>query len=355
MLFCTLRKEKGINTRMKIVRIIFTVIGTILMLFIVLVTFMSYQYPIDDSPNTFSNFYYSLIVIDLLCFAVGGSRLAYMKIKKWREQINLVLKTRETKRRSAIKSMPQQKAPAPVPAPTPFQKPSVPQVSQPQWIQSLYLCENVHPLVTTRYIMGIIMMVGTLASIPFWADLLQPGYELPYVAGATVLFWSGIIIWRAARIKIKLQKTTGFVITMDGLLYYLSLDPSIYKDSRMPFTRLGRMIYNNRKYQQVSEAERVQEEFLNSKEVKEEIEECLNGNQVRDLFCITRMDAPHILRRNISNIRIKYWNEKSNRIEKIILFKDKGYERILSTINKLDQKIDYRKFEKSLRNNDYSN
>ncbi|WP_073590294.1 hypothetical protein [Anaerocolumna xylanovorans] len=349
MQFCTLRKGKGKDIKMKKIGTIFTIIGTILMLFIVFATIMVYQTYADASLSTLSNGYYSLIIINLLCFAVGGFCLAYKRLKKWSGQIKLTLETRKAKRRPAKKSISQQKAP--IPAAIRFQKPSVPDnVSQPQWIQSLYLCENIHPLVMIRYIVGIIMMVGTLLSIPALADMLPPDYELAYITVATVLFWSGVLIWRAARSNIKLQKTTGFVITMDGFLYYLSIDRRIYQNNRMPFTKLGRIIYNSKKIQQISEAERTQEAFLNSKEAKEEIEECLNGNQVRDLLCITRMDAPHILRRNTSNIQIKFWNENPNRIERITLFKNnKGFEQILSAINKLDQKIDYREFQKVLR------
>ncbi len=291
-----------------------------------------------------------MLFCTLRSFAVGGFCLAYKQLKKWNGQIKLTLETRETKRISAKKSISLQKAP--IPAAIRFQKPSVPDnVSQPQRIQSLYLCEDIHPLVEIRYIVGIIMMVGTLLSIPVLADLVPPDYALPYIMVATVLFWSGIIIWRAARSNIKLQKTTGFIITMDGFLYYLSLDLRIYQDNRMSFTKIGRIIYNSKKIQEISEAERAQEAFLNSKEAKEEIEECLNGNKVRGLFRITRMDAPHILRRNTSNIQIKFWNEKLYRIERITLFKNnKGFEQILSSINKLDQKINYREFEKDLHN-----
>lgn len=350
---CTLGKEKGRDIKMKKIGAVFTIIGTILMLFIVVATiqvYRTYYNQANGSPGTFSNVYYGLVIVDLLCFAVGGFCLAYKRLKKWSGQIKQEQEARETKRRPAKESIPQQKAP--VPEAIRFQTPSVPDnVSRPQWIQSLYLCENIHPLVQIRYIVGIIIMAGTLLSIPVFADRLPSGYELAYVTAATVLFWSGVIIWRAARGNIKLQKTTGFVITMDGFLYYLSMDLRIYQDNRMPFTKLGRIIHNSKKIQEISEAERAQEEFLNSKEAKEEIEECLNGDQVRGLFCITRMDAPHILRRNTSNIKIKFWNEKPNRIEKITLFKNnKGFEQILSAINNLDQKIDYRKFEKSLRN-----
>lgn len=330
------------------------------MLFIILVTAQIYQTYADDSPITFSNVYYVFIIIDLLFFAVGGFCLANKQLKKWRGQVKVKRETREAERRlaerrlaerrAAEESIPQQKAP--IPAASQVQKPSVPDnVSQPQWIQSLYLCENIHPLVRIRYIAAIIIMAGTLLSIPVLADRIPPDYLLAYVLAATVLFWSGVFIWRAARTNIKLQETTGFVITMDGLLYYLSVDQSIYQVDRRPFTKLGRIIYNSRKLQQINDAERTQEVFLNSKEAKEEIEECLNGNQVRDLLCITRMDAPHILRRNTSNIRIKFWNEKSYRVERVALYKNnKGFEQILSAINKLDQKIDYRQFEKSLHN-----
>lgn len=335
---------------MKKLAAVFTIIGTILMLFIVVGTIVVYQDSPDDSPIMFSNAYYYLIIVDLLCFAVGGFCLAHKQLKKWSGQIKITLETRKTKRRPEKEIILQQKVP--IPAAIRFQKPSVPDnMSQPQLIQSLYLCESIHPLVKVRYILGIIMMIGTLLSIPVFVDLLPRDYLLAYVTVATVLFWSGIIIWGAARDNIKLQKTTGFVITMDGFLYYLSIDLSIYQDNRWTFTKLGGIIYNSKKIQQIGEAERTQETFLNSKEAKEEIEECLNGNRVRGLFRITRMDAPHILRRNTSNIQIKFWNEKPNRVEKITLFKNnKGFEQILSAINKLDQKIDYKKFQRSLRN-----
>lgn len=339
-------KNERDGHKMKKICTIFTIIGIMLMLFIVVVTTQIYQNSTDDSTIMFSNVYYGFIIIDFLCFAVGGSRLVYKQFKKWSEQIKLILETRKTKKIPAKKSISQHKAP--IPAAIRFQKPSVPDnVSQPQRIQSLYLCENIHPLVTIRYIVGIIMMVGTLASIPVLADQLPPDYTLAYITAATVLFWSGIIILRAARINRKLQKTTGFVITMDGFLYYLSMDLRVYQDNRMPFTKVGEIIHNSREIQQISEAERTQEAFLNSKEAKEEIEECLNGNKVRGLFRITRMDAPQILRKNTSNIQIKFWNENSVRVEKITLFKNnKGFEQILGAIKKLDQKIDYKQFEK---------
>jgi hypothetical protein len=351
---------------MKKIGIIFTIIGAILMLFMVFVTIQSYKYYGDDSMGSLSNAYYYFIIIDVLCFAVGGFCLTYKRLKRWSEQRKLTLKTRELKSKpateTAIKltvkpatelepeSILQQSAR--MSAKTRPQRPSVPgNASQPQSIQSLYLCENVHPLVIIRYIAGIIMMAGTLASIPFLVDIVPEDYILAYVTSATVLFWSGILILRAARFHVKLQKTSGFAVTMEGLLYYLSIDPVVYQDNRIPFTRIGRFIYNNRKIQQEGEAEREQEEFLNSREAIREIEECLNGNQVRGLFCITRMDAPHILRRNTSNICVKYWNEKSNRVEKITLFKNnKGFGQIVSAINQLDQKIDYKRFEKGLHN-----
>ncbi|MDU6265108.1 MAG: hypothetical protein E6600_11475 [Anaerocolumna aminovalerica] len=338
------------DIKMKKIGVVFTIIGIILMLFIVFVTILVYQYDMDDSPIMFSDGYYSLVKIDLLCFAVGSFCFAYKKLKKLSGQIKLTMETRKAEKRPAKKSIWHQKAP--IPAVIRFQRPNVPDnVSRPQWIQSLYLCENIHPLVIIRYILGIIMMVGTLLSIPILANQLPPDYELAYITVATVLFWSGILIFVAARNNIKLQKTTGFVITMDGFLYYLSINLSIYQDSRIPLTKLGSIIYNSRKIQRISEVERTQEAFLNSKEAKEEIEECLNGKQVRDLFCITRIDAPQILRRNISNIKIKFWNEESNRVERITLCKNnKGFQQILSTINKLDQKINYKVFEKSLRN-----
>ncbi len=342
---------------MKKMGIVFTMIGTLFMLFIVVVTIGVYKtYSTDNSRVTFSNVYYGFIIIDLLFFAVGGFCLAYKPLKKWREQRTIALEAKKRERRPvkeaipAKEAIPQQKAP--IPAVIQIRKPSVPDhISQPQLLQSLYLCENIHPLVGIRYIMGIIMMAGSLLSIPVLADRMPPDYELAYIITATVLFWSGYIIWSAARNKAKLQKTTAFGITMDGFLYYLSLDPIIYEDDRRPITKLGKIIYNSKKLQRVSEAERTQEAFLNSKEAKEKIEDCLNGNQVQDLLCITRMDAPHIFRRNLSNIRIKFWNEKSKRVEKITLFKNnKGFEWILNATSKLDQKIDYRKFEKSLRN-----
>lgn len=338
------------DINMKKIGIIFTIIGTILMLLLVFVTIMVYQTYADASLSSFSNGYYGLAIINLFCFAVGGFCLAYKKIKKWGGQIKLAQEARETKQ-IPVKTISKQKAP--IPAASRSQKPIVPDhISQPQSIQSLYLCENIHPLVRIRYIVGIIMAAGTLLSIPVLADLVPPDYALLYIMAAMVLFWSGIIIWGAARSNIKLQKTTGFAVTMDGLLYYLSLDLRLYQDNRSSFTKLGRMINNSKKFHEINEAESAQETFLNSKEAKEEIEECLNGNKVRGLFRITRMDAPHITRRNTSNIKLKFWNEKSDRIEKITLFKNiKGFEQILSAINKLDQKINYREFEKDLRNN----
>ena len=334
------------------------------MLFMVFVTIQSYKYYGDDSMGSLSNAYYYFIIIDVLCFAVGGFCLTYKRLKRWSEQRKLTLKTRELKSKpateTAIKSTvkPATKPAAEsilqqsaqISAKTRPQKPSVPDnASQPQSIQSLYLYENAHPLVIIRYVVGIIMMIGALASIPFLVEIVPEDYILVYAIAGTVLFWSGLFILRAARFHVKLQKTSGFVVTLDGLLYYLSLDPIVYQDKRIPFTRLGRFIYNTKKIQQEGKAEREQEEFLNSKEAKEEIEECLNGNQVRGFFRIARMDAPHILRRNTSNIHVKYWNDTLKRVEKITLFKNnKGMEQILSTINKLDQKIDYRRFEKGL-------
>ncbi|BCJ93829.1 hypothetical protein acsn021_13980 [Anaerocolumna cellulosilytica] len=326
------------------------------MLFIVIVTTQIYKYYGDDSIGSFSNAYYYIILIDVLFFAVGGFCLTYKQLKKRSEQRKQILEARKAQSKPATKpvakpateSVSQQTAPKP--APTRLQKPSVPgSASQPQSIQSIYLYENAHPLVIIRCVVGIIMMTGSLASIPFLVEIVPEDYILAYATAATVLFWSGLLILGAARSHAKLQKTSGFVVTLDDLLYYLSIDPIVYQDKRIPFTRLGRFIYNTKKMQQVSEAERAQEEFLNSKDAKEEIEECLNGNQVRGLFRIARMDAPHIMRRNTSNIHVKYWNEKLSRVEKITLFKNnKGIQQILSTINKLDQKIDYKEFEKSL-------
>lgn len=344
------------DIKMKKMGIVFTIIGAILMLFMIFVTIQSYKYYGDDSMGSFSNAYYYFILIDLLFFVVGGFCLTYKQLKKRSEERKLTLETRKAQSKPATKpvvkpateSISQQNAPNP--APTRLKKPSVPgSASQPQSIQSLYLYENAHPLVIIRCVVGIIMMTGSLASIPFLVEIVPEDYMLAYATAGTVLFWGGLLILRAARFNVKLQKTSGFVVTMDGLLYYLSIDPIVYQDKRIPFTRLGRFIYNTKKIQQESEAERAQEEFLNSKEAKEEIEECLNGNQVRGLFRIARMDAPHIMRRNTSNIHVKFWNEKLNRVEKITLFKNnKGIQQILSTINKLDQKIDYKKFEKGL-------
>lgn len=329
---------------MKKIGIAFTITATILMLFLIFVTAVVYRVSAGYySPAMFSNVYYNIVIIDVLCFVAGGFCLSYNKLKKRSEQTKSGL---ETGKSASQKTAPSQAA-------IRIKKPSVPdQISQPQWIQSLYLCENIHPLVRIRYMMGVILMAGTLLSIPFLADRLPPDYELACVLSVTVLFWIGVITWTTARTKIKLQRTTGFVITMDGFLYYLNIDPGIYQDSRLPITKLGRIIYNNKKLQRINEAERTQETFLNSKEAKEQIEECLNGNQTRGLFCITRMDAPHVLRRNISNVQIKFWHENLNCVEKIMLFKNnKGYEQILNVINKLDQKIDYREFEKNLRKN----
>ncbi len=346
-------KSEGNGRKMKKIGIIFTIIGTIFMVFMVIATIAVYQTYENTSPSSFSNGYYGLVIINLLCFVIGGFCLAYKKIKKWGGQIKLAQENKETKP-IPVKTIPKKKAP--IPAAIRSNKPIVPDnVTQPQLVQSLYLCENIHPLVQIRYIAGIIMAAGTLLSIPVLANLVPPDYALPYIMVAVVLFWSGIIIWGAARSNIKLQKTTGFVITMDGFLYYLSLDLRLYQNNRMPITKLGRIIYNSKKAHEINEAERAQETFLNSKEAKEEIEACINGNKVRGLFRITRMDAPHITHRNTSNIQIKYWNEKAYRIEKITLFKNnKGFEQILSAINKLEQKINYRELIKELRISDYS-
>ena len=232
-----------------------------------------------------------------------------------------------------------------------IQKPSVPDyVSQSQTIQSLYLCENLHPLIGIRYVLGILMMAGSLISIPILAEQIPEEFTLTYVLTATVLFWLGVFILVAARNKSRLQKTTGFITTTEGYMYYLSIEPSVYQQERTPITKLGKIIYYNQQIQKQSNAESAQEEFLNSKEAIEEIEKCLNGKQTKPLFCITRMDAPHISRKNISNFQIKYWNQRIRNIEKITLFTNtKGFEQILDAIKDLDQKIDYRKLKQSIR------
>lgn len=188
----------------------------------------------------------------------------------------------------------------------------------------------------------LVLAVGTFLVIPAIVGFDRKTLGI-ITCILTIIFWIGFIgaIWTWQFITD--SRTKAFLTTNEQLIYYVKFAARDY--GREPYTKIGQLLHNAKVISAQSELRDAREAYLHSAEFQAMAERVINGAGVPERECMIEcLNSPQIIRDGMSGMKLRYWNEKQEKWQKIkVPRSNEGYEKIRDIVKRRNARFELKK------------
>lgn len=184
----------------------------------------------------------------------------------------------------------------------------------------------------------LVLAAGSVVIIPGYTAKLEPPALIYAACIQTVVFWIGFIGFFGAWAAVRYSDVEAFFITNERILYYVHFTPLQHKNTAV--TKLGQFIGNMRIIEENAVVYEKRRQYLRSDAMMQMLERVINEEGEAKQDCeIVRLNSPRILRTGLSAVSIRYWDEETEKWEKVRIKKvNEGYEPVCELVkNRMDR------------------